>query len=466
MDVFDNSIPFPSEFDDGHLGDLFGETSAYPALDNPADSLVDNPPQSYQAKYGVQYGQPMPQTQYERDVYDYQQRQLQHQSFPAEQQQQQQQPYQDPYGQRFDSAYPGGEDQVPQLAYDNPYADQQDFTPGFYGQQQYPPPPGPQDAYGQQTFPTYQTPAGQAVAQKTPMKAPKKAPKKRASKKTPVKSGEDDFKVSKKAPKKKASKKASKKNLRGLTPDTEDDDDIYPANNRASRKAPKKSMREPTPEPESEDEIVPVSYRAFKNSNSPKQTVKEPSPAYQEEGAEIQNGVEVEVAIEEADSEEEADDINIDPRIARKAPKKTIKTPLADPNDPTDYTPITSLIASSTAASSIKKKDYFPFLKDHLDFVILRFATVCVALCRMDKEHEAGILGQFAVDFFGQELWVIAIEHYMQISLDGDDELMMKACMADCIGSFKLYTEEVAGVLQEAVSFHLADIGVLECDFC
>lgn len=141
-------------------------------------------------------------------------------------------------------------------------------------------------------------------------------------------------------------------------------------------------------------------------------------------------------------------------RAPQKAPKKTVKQPSPAPEtDGVDYSTITELIPSENAASTRPSKKYWTFMNDHLDFVILRFASVCVGLCRFEMTDEAETLGQFAVDFFSKELWDIAVKHYVTISKDGDDLGMMKACMADCIGTYKeFYKKDVAHELQNAVS--------------
>lgn len=409
------------------MTELFG-TNDLPPMGSFDDLLAPTEQQPYQDEYGQQYNMPAAQGehQFTQQAYD-----------PALFDQQQQQPYQQGYSQQYESGFPGGDQQYTQSVYDSPFGTQQESAPEFYGQHSYPPPPQQQRQYGQQNFSTYQTPVGNGEMQ-TPKKAPKKAAKKRVPRKAPKKSGEDDFRVSKKAPKK-ASKKASKKAFREPTPDSEDE--VVPVSYRSHRNMVKKSMKEPSPLREEDDEdddeddedVVPTNRRVSRKA--PKKTVKEPTPPVEDEA--------------------EKAAVPIDPRISRKAPKKTVKAPSPGPSS-IDYSPITTLLLSPTAACTSPTKKYFTFLTDHLDFVILRFATVCVGLCRLDKADDAESLAQFAIDFFSKEMWLLAVDHYVNISQDGDELEMMKPCMADCIGTFKeFHSEDVAQELQDAVSLNL-----------
>lgn len=388
---------------------LFGDEDILPT-GHPDDVLLHVDQQSpYQQEYAQQYSMPEPE---EAAPY----------AHPA-----------------YDPQLDGQQQQQPLLPFQGePQHSQQDYNP-HYGV-----PPG----YGQQdvlhsdevqadpgsTHQLYQTPAAVAGNVSTPPRVPKKAPKKRFSKKNAPPVEEDfepgDFKsagstqrvvskgsrVSKTAPGK--TKKKGKKSKASILSHGESDGDDDEFEENISH-----ASFHPTPPPR-------PSRKASRKHQQPQ------TPAFSTAFA-------------------SDDDENLNPTGSSNNTNPSLLPSTPPKPDTTNYTPLYPP-TSPTAPILTPSPQHLAFLTTHLPWTILRLATVCVALLRMEGDRAAHAVGliQFAVDFFGPELWAIATRHYI---LDGggavDEWESMKACPADCIGM-------VGEELEESMARELQDEAV------
>lgn len=393
MNNFNDPTPFEANFDPS----LFGGNDDFDDPNDPVwpDPLSVNGPNPYNQSHNQQYNSytsPYPAGNQNRSQNAFDPYALpQQQSLSATMQS----PYPPTNVDQYENPYHQKEFQHPQHAY-LPGQSGPDFD-NLLAQQQQP-------------FPSYEHPAS-ARRSRVPKKASKKAPNKAYKKKA---EDSDAYEVS--VPKK-ASKRKAEEPVMYETSAAE-----QVKRRRTSQKAPK-NMAEESEESEA--------YEAPPKKASKR---KAEEPVYETSAA------------------EQVKKRRISQKAPRKAPKSAAPSPREPQEDETDYSCITTLLPVEEAVSAAPGKKYWSFMKDHLEFVLMRLAGVCVGLVRIDNADEAQEIGQFAVDFFGEAMWAIALKHYINASMEGDEFESMKPCMADCIGTFKqFYGNDVAQDLQDKV---------------